>query len=101
MRKDRSMKKIDTKKALEHIRDNYGYMSDHDMVLAYAILNAINDQLEGHDCNSNYLLFCIYNKHNERMYQYGTGDWTTMNRIMSNAKKHHPNAGFYVGETDD
>ena len=92
------MNKIDTNKAIRHIKENVKDISDKDTVLAYAILNAINDQLEGHDCNSKYLLFCIYNKYDERMYQYGTGDWTTMNRIMSNAKKHHPNAGFYVGE---
>lgn len=101
MRKDRSMKKIDTNKAIKHIKENVKGISDHDIVLAYAILNAINNQLEGHDCNSNYLLFCIYNKHNERMYQYGTGDWIRMNRIMRNVEKNYPDAGFYVGETDD
>jgi hypothetical protein len=101
MRKDRSMKKIDTNKAIRHIKENVKDISDKDTVLAYAILNAINDQLEEHDTNQNDLLFCIYNKHDERMYQYGTGDWTRMNRIMRNVEKNYPDAGFYVGETDD
>ena len=92
--------KIDTNKAIKHIKENVNGISGRDIVLAYALLNAITDQLEGHDTNQKDLLFCIYNKHDERMYQYGTGDWTTMNRIMGNAKKDHPNAGFYVGETE-
>ena len=95
------MNKIDTNKAIKHIKENCDNISDHDILLAYAILNAINAQLDGQDCNQKDLLFCIYNKHDERMHQYGIGSWTTMNRIMMNAKKNYPNAGFYVGEADD
>ena len=94
------MRKIDTNKAIRNIKENVKNISDRDIVLAYAILNAINDQLDEQDTSQKDLLFCIYNKNNERMYQYGTGDWTTMNRIMRNAEKNYPDAGFYVGETE-
>lgn len=101
MRKDRSMKKIDTNNAIRQIKENVKDISDRDTVLAYAILNAINDQLDEHDTKPKDLVFCIYNRLNERMYQYGTGDWTRMNRIMRNVEKNYPDAGFYVGEVED